>query len=204
MRYLFLIYLIGSLLPACSAPEALSAYEQGVLQERFDKDLSMRDPNRTALRKQEISKFRGLRYFPINEKYRFTVPLQPTTEVLKVKMQKRKAADPIEYVCAGYVEIPFSEGTQKLMVFRVEELPEGTYWLPFTDATTNKESYGGGRYIDVTTNTDGKLLIDFNKAYNPLCDYNPDDYNCTLPPSQNRLPIPVRVGEQKSLLILSE
>jgi uncharacterized protein len=77
--------------------------------------------------------------------------------------------------------------------------PEHQEWLflPFTDGTTGKESYEGGRYIDLkmTDIKDGKVVIDFNKAYNPYCAYVSDVYNCPIPPKENHLSISVRAGE---------
>jgi uncharacterized protein (DUF1684 family) len=77
--------------------------------------------------------------------------------------------------------------------------PEYKEWLflPFTDGTTGKETYDGGRYIDLKTEDikDGKVVIDFNKAYNPYCAYVSGVYNCPIPPKENHLLIFVRAGE---------
>ena len=70
------------------------------------------------------------------------------------------------------------------------------YFLPFRDATSGKETYGAGRYLDVHPQKDGKVEIDFNLAYNPYCAYN-DAFSCPLPPSENWLAIPIRAGEKK-------
>lgn len=70
-------------------------------------------------------------------------------------------------------------------------------FLPFTDQTNNKETYGGGRYIDLNVNDirNNHLEIDFNKAYNPYCAYS-DGYRCPIPPEENDLPISIIVGEK--------
>lgn len=70
-------------------------------------------------------------------------------------------------------------------------------FIPFTDATTYEETYGGGRYIDLETTDikDNKLVIDFNKCYNPYCAYA-DGYNCPIPPVENRLAVAVKAGEK--------
>ena len=70
-------------------------------------------------------------------------------------------------------------------------------FLPFLDATSAEESYGGGRYIDVLT-TDIKnntIIIDFNKAYNPYCAYA-NGYKCPIPPKENILTIAIKAGEK--------
>ena len=70
-------------------------------------------------------------------------------------------------------------------------------FLPFTDETNNKETYGGGRYIDLSSKEikDQKIELDFNKAYNPYCAYS-DGYRCPVPPEENDLQLEVKAGEK--------
>ncbi|MFC4142924.1 DUF1684 domain-containing protein [Pedobacter mendelii] len=70
-------------------------------------------------------------------------------------------------------------------------------FLPFTDETNNKETYGGGRYIDLSSKaiTDNKIEVDFNKAYNPYCAYS-DGYRYPVPPEENDLQIGIKAGEK--------
>ena len=70
-------------------------------------------------------------------------------------------------------------------------------FLPFTDLTNNKTTYGGGRYIDLDLKNiiNKQLTIDFNKAYNPYCAYS-DGYRCPIPPEENDLAISVLAGEK--------
>ena len=67
----------------------------------------------------------------------------------------------------------------------------------FRDATTGKESYALGRYVDVKKLENGRYLLDFNLAYNPACAFS-DHYNCPIPPRENVLPMAVRAGEMDS------
>jgi hypothetical protein len=71
-------------------------------------------------------------------------------------------------------------------------------FLPFTDSTSGNETYSGGRYLDLSTNDirNGKLVLDFNKAYNPYCAYVSGVYNCPIPPKENALPVAIRAGEK--------
>ena len=77
----------------------------------------------------------------------------------------------------------------------------GGAFLCFRDATSGKESYGGGRYLLDTVKgadlgeRDGRLVLDFNFAYNPSCCYDPG-WVCPLAPPANRLPVPVEAGER--------
>ena len=70
-------------------------------------------------------------------------------------------------------------------------------FLPFTDATSYIESYAGGRYLDLSVKDikDNKLVVDFNKCYNPYCAFA-DGYNCPIPPVENRLPVAIPAGEK--------
>ena len=70
-------------------------------------------------------------------------------------------------------------------------------FLPFTDATNYKTSFGGGRYIDFVLDDikNDELLLDFNKCYNPYCAYA-GGFNCPIPPKENRLDIAIQAGEK--------
>jgi len=71
-------------------------------------------------------------------------------------------------------------------------------FLPFTDLTNGQQSYDGGRYIDLNSQDiiDGKITIDFNKAYNPYCAYS-NGYRCPKPPKENDIKELIPVGEKK-------
>ena len=77
----------------------------------------------------------------------------------------------------------------------------GGVFLPFADTTRGVETYGAGRYLLDTVKgadlgeEDGRLVLDFNFAYNPSCAYDPR-WVCPLTPPQNRLDVPVRAGER--------
>ena len=85
---------------------------------------------------------------------------------------------------------------QSKELMKQEKLKEYLF-VPFGDATSGFESYGGGRYIDfyISDIKDNKVAIDFNKAYNPYCAYT-TGYNCPLPPLENLLTIPITAGEK--------
>ncbi|MCL5128762.1 MULTISPECIES: DUF1684 domain-containing protein [unclassified Algibacter] len=74
-----------------------------------------------------------------------------------------------------------------------EEGFEDYLFLPFLDETNGLESYGGGRYIDLKIPDSDRLIIDFNKAYNPYCAYN-DKYSCPITPRINYLKTRVNAG----------
>ena len=77
----------------------------------------------------------------------------------------------------------------------------GGLWLPFSDATSGAETYGGGRYLyDTIKGADlgiagAEIVLDFNFAYNPSCAYD-ERWSCPLSPPENRLPFAVTAGER--------
>ena len=68
--------------------------------------------------------------------------------------------------------------------------------VPFRDPTNGGETYPGGRYIELSLPLPETPVLDFNRAMNPLCAYDPS-YACPIPPPENRLPMPIRAGEKR-------
>lgn len=83
--------------------------------------------------------------------------------------------------------------------YRIDALDQGedTLSLIIADRTSGHESYGAGRYLDVPRpDAKGKVVIDFNRAYNPPCAFTPFA-TCPLPPNQNRLDLAITAGEKR-------
>ncbi|HMR81995.1 MAG TPA: DUF1684 domain-containing protein [Niabella sp.] len=103
----------------------------------------------------------------------------------------------------GKLTFELNSQIQTLYVYQSQDLIQNPQYadhlfLPFTDATTGKESYETGRYIDLKIDDikNNKVAIDFNKAYNPYCAYV-SGYSCPIPPKENRLKIAIKAGEKK-------
>jgi hypothetical protein len=142
--------------------------------------------------------YKGLKYFPPDLSYRYELPLtrNPKPEIvviLSTRGNQRRAER------VGWFEFMVGETAVRLEAVRLLEPGVGEHDLGifFRDATTGKESYELGRYVDVKPLPDGRYLLDFNFAYNPACAYS-DHYNCPLPPRANTLTVPVRAGEMDS------
>ncbi len=83
--------------------------------------------------------------------------------------------------------------------FSVSVFDEGEHFLfPFRDLTSGKETYGGGRFINIPKENlkNDKLEIDFNNAHNFYCAYN-ESYICPIPPKENFIDAEIRAGEKK-------
>jgi len=91
----------------------------------------------------------------------------------------------------GWVELAVGDEVRRLAVL---DDGDGGAFLPFRDATSGSTTYGGGRYVPVMIGDDVGI-VDFNRARNPLCAYDPE-FSCPLPPPSNRLPLAVEAGEK--------
>ena len=92
------------------------------------------------------------------------------------------------------IEFVFEGKTYQLLVQLTDDPPAP--WIIFTDRTNSRGTYGAGRYVYVDEITeDNKIVVDFNKAYNPPCAFT-DYATCPIPPQENRLDLAVTAGEK--------
>ncbi len=135
--------------------------------------------------------FEGLDYYPVDENWRIKGKFIPADEgaVIKISNVLGQLDDS---KLAGTVEFEIDDRT-----YRLAAIDEGDkLFFLFADRTNGRDTYGAGRFIYTELPENGRLNIDFNKAYNPPCAFT--DYStCPLPPPQNRLPIAVTAGEKE-------
>lgn len=169
----------------------VAAYRQQLAADRRAKDEFFRTSADSPVR--DKAHFAGLAYFPPDPAYRVVARLEPfadKTQKLVVHM-----SDGSEEVYEKYAHAVFSLGGQacRLLVVKLGD----TYSILFRDATSGRETYGGGRYLELDTKQmePTRARLDFNAAYNPYCAYAPG-YACPLPPPENTLPVAVRAGER--------
>jgi uncharacterized protein (DUF1684 family) len=139
-----------------------------------------------------LASFRGVESFPVEPAWRMVARFEP---------HPRPTSIPIANVL-GQTENQPSPG---IVVFehagktwRLDALDggDGSLSLIFGDSTNGRETYGAGRFLDTDPPRDGKVVVDFNKAYNPPCAFTAFA-TCPLPPRQNRLAVAVTAGEKK-------
>lgn len=164
---------------------------QNELNEQF------RDHEKTPLSKKDLRKFDGLNFFPIDTNYCIKARFVQTPNELPFNMLTTTDRLPV-YVKYGLVIFSLHGKEYQLPVYKSLTLldtdsMEDYLFLPFTDETNGIDSYGGGRYLDLTIPEGDTILLDFNKAYNPSCAYN-ENYSCPIPPRENRLPVEIRAG----------
>lgn len=183
---------------------------------RTAKDALFRDHPQSALPPGERAHFVGLRYFPYAPELRLEAELAPLPpdDAGQAEVQAPTSgphAMPLRP--AARLTFTLAGAPHTLTVFWIDVYGGGLF-LPFRDATCGHETYGAGRYLfdtvkgstflrlDGTSDGDGKpmgygggrVLLDFNYAYNPSCAYDPR-WLCPLAPRENWLDVPVRAGE---------
>jgi uncharacterized protein (DUF1684 family) len=139
-----------------------------------------------------LAGFKGIDEFPIRPDWRVVARFEP------YKDKKIPIANII-----GQVEDNPSPGAVVFdwqgKTYRIDALeggPDGSLFLVFGDQTNGKETYGAGRFLDTDPPKDGKVVVDFNTAYNPPCAFTAFA-TCPLPPAGNKLAIKIEAGEKK-------
>jgi len=142
--------------------------------------------------------YKGLRFFAPDLHYRYALGLRPnprpdTVIILSTRGNRRRA------LRVGWFDFRVGKTPCRLEATRLLEpgVGENDVSVFFRDATTGKECYPVGRYVDPVRLTGGRYLLDFNLAYNPACAFS-DHYNCPIPPRENRLKVAIRAGEMDS------
>lgn len=142
--------------------------------------------------------YHGLEWYPPDLEYRFVAPLTPnpkadTTIIMSTRGNARRA------VLAGWFDLSVKGKPVRLEAHRLLEpgVDERSVSIFFRDATTGKDTYGVGRYIDPERLSDGRWIVDFNNAYNPACATSPY-YNCPIPSKANTLKVAIQAGEKDS------
>ncbi len=138
-------------------------------------------------------RFRGLAYFPENPAYQvearfvgFEKPVEISVPTAIGGVEKDTATGRLEFTLRG----------QALTLTPFSDPETGALFIVFRDATSGTTTYGAGRFLDADPPKGGKVILDFNRAYNPPCAFTPFA-TCPLPPRENRLPVAVEAGEKK-------
>jgi uncharacterized protein len=181
-----------------SGPDALHEF-------RRRRDALMASHPQSPIPVDERGRFRGLSYFPPDPSFRVTGNLTPSERKEEIVIETGGPDGDIRYRHAGVLSLRFKDVDRRLTVFSLVGYGGGLF-LPFRDATSGDQTYGGGRYLfDTVKNTDGfslevrpgstEVVVDFNYAYNPSCAYDPR-WACPLAPRENWLEVAVTAGEK--------
>jgi len=139
-----------------------------------------------------LKEFGGLRWFPVREDYRVEARSVPHASPMKIAVPNI-LGQVEELPSPGYAA--FTIGGREVRLDPVLEEPGATeLFFIFRDQTTGKQTYPAGRFLYAPMPKDGRVTLDFNKAYSPPCAFTPYA-TCPLPPKQNRLSVRIEAGE---------
>lgn len=142
-----------------------------------------------------------IRFFRPKKKYRVNCTFTPTPNAEPFDMATYSGKVK-KYRKYGVLEFTIKGKKHQLAVYQnmfLMKMGNKDYlFLPFKDLTNDKQSYGGGRYLDFKIGDiqDGQFVLDFNKNYNPYCAFS-GGYNCPVPPAENHLNVAIKAGEKK-------
>ncbi len=153
-----------------------------------------------VLKQDEIEEFGGLDYFDFDSSYQ--VPATFVKDKGKVFEMPTSTDRLPKYRRYGYFYFKINnqpctlEVYQSLSLKKIKEYKNHLF-LPFKDKTSTKETYGGGRFIELDI-PEESFILDFNTAFNPYCAYS-YRYSCPIPPEANHLDVEIRAGEKTPL-----
>jgi uncharacterized protein (DUF1684 family) len=163
---------------------------------RAKKDQFLKEDSHSPLKEADRKKFKGLLYYPINLRYALIgsierYPVEPKPLYINLPTNKEREKKYIKY---GRFKFRWEGKECVLHIYR--PLGGEEFFLPFKDKTSGIETYSKGRYLYIEPIPGGKVLIDFNRAYNPFCQYN-EKYICPFAPKENFLEIYIWAGEKR-------
>lgn len=178
-----------SLLTSGEDPEA---YRQRILKERVEKDEFLRNSDTSPFKGKP---FKGLNYFEPDLEYKVMAKVEKieTKAYMNIPTSDGKVE---RYLKFAYAVFDMKGQRLKMLILKKAGMGSASViFTAFADDTSVEETYGGGRYLDLELKNARQIELDFNKAYNPYCEYDPK-FSCPLPPSENILPIAIRAGEK--------
>ncbi|MBI3124445.1 MAG: DUF1684 domain-containing protein [Ignavibacteriales bacterium] len=200
MRKYFLFFVLIIILTSCGksyTPEQ-EAYIKEIEDFRAKKNDEMKNDLSSPFHFKGKVAFHNLNYFDVDPEFVFKSKLTEYEQKDTVTIFGTKG-EPRKVVRHGFVQINYKGKDYKISVYEGTTKTGQTYHsIWFTDLTTNKESYGVGRYIDFELVNDPNYLyeVDFNLAYNPYCAYSPN-YSCAIPTKEDFIPVEIKAGEKK-------
>ena len=175
----------------------IEQWEEKIMRLRKTKDEFFAEEWQSPIPPENRSQFAGLVYYPLNPDYVFILDLLEHSEQNTIQIEDT-GGDIRNMLRWG--EFKFNVGGEECVLHIYKSAPnEKRLFIPFRDSTSGKETYGAGRYLDLDPEEDrtseGKWILDFNKAYNPWCAYS-KNYSCPLVPPENWLKVPILAGEK--------
>jgi uncharacterized protein (DUF1684 family) len=139
-----------------------------------------------------VTNFKGLIFYPLDLNYRVTASWEPSDGKKTIDVPN-VLGDVTAVPVAGTVVFKINGQEQRLTALGGD--PSTGLSFVFNDLTAKSDTYPGGRFLDSEPVTNGTVVLDFNRAYNPPCAVTPYA-TCPLAPTENRLAVPIPAGEK--------
>jgi uncharacterized protein (DUF1684 family) len=176
-------------------PDEVDTWKRALQRYRVQKDEFMKLGRDSPFSHSGQQDFKGLKYFEPDPAFRLPTKLQRYTNEGTAMMVTSTGTRQL-FNKEGRFDLVVEGQAVQLQAYQSAEREDPSLFIPFKDATSGKETYGAGRYLDMKVQHDDVYLLDFNYAYNPYCAYI-EGYICPLPPAENWLKIAIRAGEKK-------
>tara|TARA_Y100000766_G_scaffold285056_1_gene306107 strand:- start:3156 stop:3755 length:600 start_codon:yes stop_codon:yes gene_type:complete len=177
---------------SCSPPKKPSYIE--IIQSKRDFiEISFRGPN-SPLQTKDKESFSGLSYYSIDSNFRVSAKVKWNLDVKPIRLIKDTSISSLYYPSAS-ISFLLNKEKYELTGYTTSLKNITEIFVPFYDLTSGKDTYSGGRFLEVKSDKSDKVFLDFNLAYNPYCVYNPN-YTCAVPPFTNDLNVYILAGEK--------
>lgn len=191
MRKLLIFFLL------CSNLTFSQHNEKEVLKYQKELNDSYLNPESSPLKEDELKDFKGLNFYPYNEKFVVKATLEKLENQPVFKMPTSGSNKP-DYKRYGILHFTIDNKKFQLEVYQnIDLIKRKGYkkhlFLPFIDETSGNETYGAGRYLDIEIPDGKEIILDFNKAYHPYCAYT-IGYSCPITPHVNFLKTEILAG----------
>lgn len=160
------------------------------------KNSFFKDSPESPLLEEQQWRFSKLEYFPVDLNFKLIAQAKPLADQNPMPMTTSTGHESI-YIPRFFLEFDLDGHRVHVTAYQqVDDVARNstTYFVPFTDLTSGKETYGAGRYLEFNYTGEGRVLLDFNFAYNPYCAYN-YNFSCPIPPRDNHINAAIRAGE---------
>ncbi len=193
MKNFFLILVLITFL-SCNKTQLKNP--NSIEQSRAKKVAELVDPTKSPLNAEELKTFKGISFFDFDEKYKVKARLtkMPDMPVFDMPHSLNRT---YKYQKFGEVTFTLSDKKFTLPVYTNENLKKDSLlFFSFTDLTNGKQTYGGGKYIDMHYDgSSNEIELDFNESYFPYCAYS-HRYSCPIVPKENHIDQEVKAGEK--------
>lgn len=169
---------------------------------REGREKEFRNPLMSPLKPEDVSTFKGLNYFQEDKNFVVKAKLEKSADE-KFFLMPTSSGTSRKYIKYGVLKFKLGEKDYALNAYQSEAILlsekspyKNLLFIPFKDLTNGKETYGGGRYLNINKPEGDEVFLDFNLAYNPSCAYGNEQFSCPLPPKENFLQAEIKAGEK--------